>query len=228
MGAGISQKAQDAIRAAEKDHSDELFLKECELKVLPKPLIKKFKGLKKLVLSRNFILVLPPQVGSFQLLETLKIDANELAQLPPEILQLSTLKSLNVASNQLTELPAPLSSLASLTKLNISSNRIPDLPADFPKLNKLVSIKYATSNLSQWPAAIFESKQLTHVNLHGTFHFSPVHFLFASIRSHVFRRWIRHYGHALLPKSHILTFDSPSPLSKATSSLQSQILSVYC
>ena len=170
MGANISVKASDAIRAAQKDNSDELYLKECELKTLPKPLVKKFKKLKKLVLSRNQIPFLPKEISAFQLLEVLKVDGNELATLPPEILELGALKSLSVAGNQLTELPAPLSRLTGLTKLNISANRIPDLPADFPKLTRLVSIKYATSMLTQWPTIIFEAKQLTHVNLNGSYH----------------------------------------------------------
>ena len=168
MGAGISVKASDAIRAAQKDGADELYLKECELKELPKSLAKKFKKLKKLVLTRNYIAVLPKEISAFQLLETFKIDGNELTTLPPEILNLGALKNLNVANNQLSELPAPLSQLTALTKLNISTNRITDLPADFPKLGRLTTIKFAHSGLTSWPAVLFESKQLTHIDLSGT------------------------------------------------------------
>lgn len=169
MGAGISIKASDAIRAAQKDNSDELYLKECELKELPKSLAKKFKKLKKLVLTRNYISVLPKEISSFQLLETFKIDGNELTTLPAEILNLGALKTLNVANNQLTELPSPLSQLSTLTKLNISANRIPDLPTDFPKLGRLTTIKFAHSALSSWPSVLFEAKGLVQIDLSGMY-----------------------------------------------------------
>jgi len=169
MGNNLPQKAKDQIKAAQKDGSTELILKECSLKALPASLAKKFKHIKKLILERNYIQILPKQIVYFGELEILNLDTNELGELPPDILDLPNLKHLSVARNVIKQLPEPISKLNKLEILCIDGNPIHDLPADFAKLAPhLREFYYAAAGISQVPASVWECRNLRCLSIAGT------------------------------------------------------------
>lgn len=166
MGANLSVKASDAIRAADKQGSIELILSDCSLDGFPKELVKKFKNIRKLVLSTNYIKLLPKQIKGFESLEVLKLDNNELNLLPNEILDITSLVYLNVARNQMTQFPEPVDSLRNLRKLDLSGNKLQMFPAGLASLS-LETLKYGNSNISEIPDALFQITTLKSLHLPG-------------------------------------------------------------
>lgn len=168
MGNNLPQKAKDQIRAAKKDGATELILRDCALRGLPADLAKKFKHLKSLNLTRNYIPSLPPQIVHFRALETLVLDDNEVAALPTQLLDLSTLKTLSVARNKLTSLPEPISRLALLERLDISGNHLSALPSDFTKLSgTLRHFAFSAAALTKVPDEVLLLKALVTLDLSG-------------------------------------------------------------
>lgn len=168
MGSNISVKAADNIRAAEKQGSTELILNDCSLDSFPKELVKKFKTIKKLVLSTNYIQSLPKQISGFDALEVLKIDNNEIPELPKEILDISTLIYINAARNQMVKFPEPIEKLSNLKKLDLSGNKFQELPFGLSSL-PLETFKFGYSNISEVPDVIYSMKSLTSLHLAGMF-----------------------------------------------------------
>lgn len=77
MGSNLSQQARDRIYTCRKNGKTELNLSDCALDLFPKPILK-FKPLKKLVLARNLLQELPPELKRFVQLEDLDVSTNEL------------------------------------------------------------------------------------------------------------------------------------------------------
>jgi Leucine-rich repeat (LRR) protein len=173
MGNNLSQKARDQIRAAQKEGSTELILRDCQLKGVPSSLAKKLKHLKTLILSRNYIPALPPKVVHFTELETLNLDDNQLAGFPVQILDLPKLKNLSIARNNILQLPDDFGSkLNQLEKLDITGNHIAALSPDFHKLGAtLIEFSFGAAGLTQVPSAVFQLVRLKSLDLSGTFFF---------------------------------------------------------
>ncbi|KAK6348603.1 cysteinyl-tRNA synthetase [Orbilia javanica] len=87
-------------------------------------------NLEKLVLDKNKINSLPPQIGKLKKLIQLSCASNHLTTLPPEIGQLIDLRVLDLHDNDIAKLPSEIWSMISLTSLNLSSNVL----TAFPKL----------------------------------------------------------------------------------------------
>ena len=174
MGNNLPQKAKDQIKSAQKEGSTDLILRDCQLKSLPSSVAKKFKHIKRLVLEKNYIQILPKQIVVFTALEHLNLDSNELGELPPEILELNNLKHLSVARNMLRKLPEPISKLSALEVLDISGNQISDLPSDFSKLGShLREFYYAASGITSVPACVWECRNLRCLSIACTLYPSP-------------------------------------------------------
>ncbi|KAF3220706.1 cysteinyl-tRNA synthetase [Orbilia oligospora] len=87
-------------------------------------------NLEKLVLDKNKINSLPPQIGKLKKLIQLSCASNHLTTLPTEIGQLIDLRVLDLHDNDIAKLPSEIWSMISLTSLNLSSNVL----TAFPKL----------------------------------------------------------------------------------------------
>src|ERR1700748_882686 len=98
MGSGISQQARDRIATCKKNGKMELNLSDCELKAIPKSRIRKFKNLKKLVICRNFLQVIHPDIRIFLLLEDFDVSTNEIHVPPPFFIYLNTINIKSIDS----------------------------------------------------------------------------------------------------------------------------------
>jgi len=77
MGSNLSQQARDRIYTCRKNGKTELNLSDCTLTTFPKVILK-FKPLKKVILARNLVSALPPDLKRLVLLETLDVSTNEI------------------------------------------------------------------------------------------------------------------------------------------------------
>ncbi|KAK6358666.1 cysteinyl-tRNA synthetase [Orbilia blumenaviensis] len=85
-------------------------------------------NLEKLVLDKNKINLLPPQIGKLKKLIQLSCASNHLTTLPAEIGQLIDLRVLDLHDNDIAKLPSEIWSMISLTSLNLSSNVLTAFP----------------------------------------------------------------------------------------------------
>ncbi|KAJ5773372.1 Ras-association [Penicillium paradoxum] len=91
----------------------------------------------KLVLDKNHISSVSPQIGKLRRLEHFSMIKNPLSSLPPTLGCLGELKFLNLRECNLTSLPAEIWHCAKLEVLNISSNILSTFPkcgAPFPQI----------------------------------------------------------------------------------------------
>jgi len=96
------------------------------------------KSVETLILKRNFIKVLPPEIEQIRSLKFLDISDNQLVAIAPEIRFCTNLSCLDLCNNQLLSLPPyppqqgpVLGKLVSLEKLYLRKNHLCDLPLDF-------------------------------------------------------------------------------------------------
>ncbi|EPS44060.1 hypothetical protein H072_1966 [Dactylellina haptotyla CBS 200.50] len=119
-----------------------LNLSDNRLTVLADNFCDMLPNLEKLVLDKNKINNLPPQIGKLKKLLQLSCASNHLTTLPPEIGQLVDLRVLDLHDNDIAKLPSEIWSMVSLTSLNLSSNVLTVFP-------KLPTSSVATSQAQQ-------------------------------------------------------------------------------
>lgn len=119
-----------------------LNLSKAKLTVLSEKMLDKIPMVEKLVLDKNHLVTLPPQIGSLKKLISLSIVSNNLSALPAEIGLLQELQTLDLHGNNLKSLPEDVWNMSSLANLNVSSN----LLEAFPKPNYHVSSVASTIN----------------------------------------------------------------------------------
>ncbi|GMH34849.1 hypothetical protein BSKO_02710 [Bryopsis sp. KO-2023] len=111
-----------------------ILAKEWGLQEVPQALLKK-RNAKVIVLSRNCIRTLPPEIGGLSLLTVLKLDQNKIRALPAEIGNLQALTELSLADNLLNSLPVALGAITGLKKLVLNGNpMMEELPGSKKKL----------------------------------------------------------------------------------------------
>ncbi|KAF5837141.1 hypothetical protein DUNSADRAFT_4761 [Dunaliella salina] len=93
-----------------------------ELDSFPSALFEKGSKVKELILSKNRIPAVPPEVSQLCSLRILKLDCNAITHIPPEIGMLSELQLLDLSSNNLAALPLELGTLYMLKYLNLLDN----------------------------------------------------------------------------------------------------------
>ncbi|KAK6544148.1 cysteinyl-tRNA synthetase [Orbilia ellipsospora] len=107
-----------------------LNLSDNRLTVLADNFCDMLPNLEKLLLDKNKINNIPPQIGKLKKLLQLSCASNHLTTLPSEIGQLVDLRVLDLHDNDIAKLPSEIWSMVSLTSLNLSSNVL----TVFPKL----------------------------------------------------------------------------------------------
>ncbi len=127
----------------------------------------KASGVATLDLSKEYLTILPPEIGQLTNLTELDLSANQLTTLPPEICQLRNLKKLTLWQNRLTALPKEISQLTNLIWLNLDSNRLTILPIELFQLKRLTLLAINHNQLSILPSEICQLPKLKELYLHG-------------------------------------------------------------
>ena len=116
-------------------------MSKAKITSIPSDFLTKIPNVEKLVLDKNHLVNLPPQLGSLSKLSHLSLYGNNLQVLPPSIGDLKSLQYLDLHSNTLESLPEEIWNLSSLSVLNISSNAL----SSFPKPPLSVAKKISSS-----------------------------------------------------------------------------------
>ena len=93
--------------------------------------------IRKLVLSRNGLSILPSSISKFTELKELDVSTNALTWISGEIAQLSKLKTLLARNNRLHNLPKDFQNCVSLEVLNLSGNSYTEFPSQLFQLKRL-------------------------------------------------------------------------------------------
>lgn len=105
-----------------------LNLSNAKIAAISETICDKLPNLEKLILDKNHILSIPPQIFKLRKLEHLSISCNELAAFPKEIGQLQELRYLDAHENNLRGLPGEIWQMLGLQTCNLSSNVLKDFP----------------------------------------------------------------------------------------------------
>ena len=106
--------------------------------------------LRTLMLGRNRLTALPPELGLLSNLERLHVNCNLLSLLPEEIGQCTALVDLQLSYNKLRQIPDTLSNLTCLTSCALQNNLLELLPTCLGNMPRLRKLAYA-NNLWQMP-----------------------------------------------------------------------------
>ena len=105
----------------------------------------------KLVLKKNKLKTIPPEVFTFTNLQYLDVSKNQITGIPPSISQLKNLQYFTIEKNKLESIPPQIGELTNLFYLNIGQNDIYGLPPEIGKLENLRYIDAWSNNLSRFP-----------------------------------------------------------------------------
>jgi internalin A len=123
------------------------------------------EGWKKLDLSGNQLMSLPPEITKLTHLTNLFLGGNQLTSLLPNFTNLTNLRSLSLNFNQLKSLPLEFNKLTKLTSLILSGNRLKSLPPEFTKLTKLTYLTLQNNQLKSLPPEFAKLTNLTTLDL---------------------------------------------------------------
>ncbi|KAF9326354.1 hypothetical protein BG006_010199 [Podila minutissima] len=132
-----------------------------DLHHVPDDIYKHHKHVAKLLLRRNNIQEIPPDIKVLTNLLELSLRDNLLSSVPVEITNLKLLQKLSLANNRFHEPPAPIAAFSQLTWLSLASNTLTWLPDSFSQLQKLTSLDLQRNRFTAIPDCVFELKSLT-------------------------------------------------------------------
>ncbi|KAG0295816.1 DTW domain-containing protein 1 [Linnemannia gamsii] len=132
-----------------------------DLHHVPDDIYKHHKHVAKLLLRRNNIQEIPPEIKVLTNLVELSLRDNLLTTVPIEITNLRLLQKLSLASNRLQEPPEPIAAFSQLTWLSLASNTLTTLPDSFAQLQKLTSLDLQRNRFVNIPDCIFAMRSLT-------------------------------------------------------------------
>ncbi|KAK6340579.1 cysteinyl-tRNA synthetase [Orbilia brochopaga] len=105
-----------------------LILSDNQITVLADNFCDMLPNMERLILDKNKINALPPQIGKLKKLTELRCASNHLTTLPTEIGQLVELRELDLHDNDIGKLPPEIWLMANLSILNLSSNVLTVFP----------------------------------------------------------------------------------------------------
>eukprot|EP01132_Coremiostelium_polycephalum_P006786 gene6786-8420_t len=164
MGNNLSQYARDRIYLCKANKGVDLNLSSCDIKRLPKRIMKFKKTLKKLNVGKNSIQEFYWQIEKFTLLDTLIAESNELKEVCPNLSKLEQLTYLDVSNNMLTVVP---NNLKTVIHLNISYNSIQTFGNGGLVLPDLQELNYGFNKVSILPTEILELRNLKKLDISG-------------------------------------------------------------
>ena len=108
------------------------------------------------------------ELGELVELKRLIITKNYITKLPPDLMQCTNITELNLASNRLSELDEGVcTALCNLVILNVESNMIPTLPDLVQNLTCIESLNIGNNSISILPPTMFIMSSLTELGLSG-------------------------------------------------------------
>lgn len=122
-----------------------------------------------ILIARNNLLgdfSLPKKLGSLLNLEELNLSGNLFKTIPPEVIDIKSLKSLYMGGNQLEELPRDVWKLEKLEILYLGGNCLKDIPAEMGRLHYLRSLVLCENQLQSLPSTISCLRRLRSLSLH--------------------------------------------------------------
>ncbi|KAI1315924.1 hypothetical protein EDD11_000174 [Mortierella claussenii] len=131
-----------------------------DLHHVPDDIYRHHKHVAKLLLRRNNIQEIPPEIKVLTNLVELSLRDNLLTSVPVEITSLKLLQKLSLANNRLQEPPEPIATFSQLTWLSLASNTLTSLPDSFGNLHKLTSLDLQRNRFSTIPDCIFQMRSL--------------------------------------------------------------------
>ncbi|KAF9551842.1 hypothetical protein EC957_004165 [Mortierella hygrophila] len=132
-----------------------------DLHHVPDDIYKHHKHVAKLLLRRNNIQEIPPEIKVLTNLVELSLRDNLLTTVPIEITNLRLLQKLSLASNRLQEPPESIAAFSQLTWLSLASNTLTTLPESFAQLQKLTSLDLQRNRFVTIPDCVFAMRSLT-------------------------------------------------------------------
>jgi hypothetical protein len=112
-----------------------LSFRHIKLPALP-PEIRKFTGLKRLIIYNIPDLFISKEIGCLHQLKELVLPHNNLTYIPRNIHKLSELRILNLAYNKLPDVPKEFGFLHKLQKMDLSNNLFINIPKEVKELEK--------------------------------------------------------------------------------------------
>ncbi|CAI8037712.1 Leucine-rich repeat-containing protein 1 [Geodia barretti] len=122
-------------------------------------------NLRKLTLSENDLMRIPPNVANLTKLTELDISKNAIEELPTNMQFCRSLQVLDLSSNPLLRTPETLSSVTSLTELYINDVSIPSLPNEIGSLSNLRILESRENLLKSLPISIKNLKKLQRLDV---------------------------------------------------------------
>ncbi|KAF9105623.1 hypothetical protein BGX29_011828 [Mortierella sp. GBA35] len=132
-----------------------------DLHHVPDDIYKHHKHVAKLLLRRNNIQEIPPEIKVLTNLIELSLRDNLLTTLPIEITNLRLLQKLSLANNRLQEPPEPIAAFSQLIWLSLANNTLTTLPDSFAQLQKLTSLDLQRNRFVTIPDCVFAMRSLT-------------------------------------------------------------------
>ncbi|KAG0380012.1 hypothetical protein BGX24_010611 [Mortierella sp. AD032] len=131
-----------------------------DLHHVPDDIYKHHKHVAKLLLRRNNIQEIPPEIKVLTNLVELSLRDNLLTTVPIEITNLRLLQKLSLANNRLQEPPEAIAAFSQLTWLSLASNTLTTLPDSFAQLQKLTSLDLQRNRFVTIPDCVFALRSL--------------------------------------------------------------------
>lgn len=117
--------------------------------------------------SRNQLVVVPPEVGHLVLLRELLLSNNRLPALPSALGQCLQLRKLDLHRNRLTELPRELQHCERLEELDASWNELRTVPPELGRLQRLRVLNVRHNQLTSLPHTLCECAALEQLGCEG-------------------------------------------------------------
>lgn len=118
-----------------------------------------------LVLHRQNLPVLPPEIGKLTNLRELVLDGSRLKSLPEEIGELKQLVKLSAKFNEINNLPENLGSLKMLEELHLDYNKLHEFPGQIGELENLRFLYLSNNNLTRIPPEIGNLTKLVELDV---------------------------------------------------------------
>jgi len=149
------------------DKVKSLILDKNKLNSLP-PEIWNLNNLESLIWNDNFsIETIPEEIWQLKKLWTLSLNNNRIETIPREIWQLKSLWTLSLNNNRIETIPREIWQLKSLQGFDLSDNEITTLPSEIWNLNNLWNLDLQNNKISSLPEEIWQLGSLTVLTLNN-------------------------------------------------------------
>lgn len=143
---------------------EELLLDQNAIQELPAKIFR-LTNLRKLTISENDIMRLPPMIANFSRLVELDISKNCIEEIPSNLQFCRSLSILDITCNPLMRIPDAIVNISSLTHLYMNDVALPALPREIGNLQNLVVLEARENILRRVPPSIGELGRLRRLDL---------------------------------------------------------------